>query len=140
MKAMVMWNIFTDADLVNDTRGKIEHIILDPWEDPHMLTGRKVSLKYTLIMMVFKPMNSVTINLAGLTEGLIPIFPTKSTFSITTPSSRRTTVTCRQLALMASYCFMHYCSQGQTIKYVVVDLGKVPNGTLSPFNAYVALL
>ena len=44
------------------------------------------------------------------------------------------------LTLTASYSFTDYWSHGQTIKYIVVDLGKVPSGALSPFNMYVALL
>ena len=32
-----------------------------------------------------------------------------------------------------------YKSQGQTIEYVIIDIGKPPTGTLSPFSVYVAL-
>jgi hypothetical protein len=34
---------------------------------------------------------------------------------------------------------MDYCSQGQTITYVLVDIAPPPRGTLSLFNLYVAL-
>jgi len=39
----------------------------------------------------------------------------------------------------AGYAFTDYKSQGQTIEYVIIDIGKPPTGTLSPFSAYVAL-
>ncbi|KAJ7246447.1 hypothetical protein C8J57DRAFT_1081470, partial [Mycena rebaudengoi] len=35
--------------------------------------------------------------------------------------------------------FTDYRFQGQTIPYVLVDIGKPPTGTLSLFNLYVAL-
>ena len=41
--------------------------------------------------------------------------------------------------MMAGYAFTDYKSQGQTIEYVIIDIGKPPTGTLSPFSAYVAL-
>lgn len=139
MKAMVTWNISTDADLANGARGEIVDIVLDPREDPSTTREAKVSLKYPPAMILFKPVNKVVIKFPGLSEGLIPLFPTESTFTIELPSGSKTTITRRQLALTASYSFTDYRAQGQTIEYVVVDLGKVPSGSLSPFNAYVAL-
>lgn len=38
-----------------------------------------------------------------------------------------------------SYALTDYHSQGQTITYVIVDIGPVPFGKLTPFNVYVAL-
>ena len=90
-------------------------------------------------MILFKLENSASIKFPGLVFGLIPIFPTESTFTITTLSGAKTTVTRHQVALTASYCITNYRSQGQTIEHIVVDLGKVPSSTLSPFNACMAL-
>ena len=41
--------------------------------------------------------------------------------------------------MTAAYAFTDYRSQGQTIPYVIVDIGSPPTGTLSLFNLYVAL-
>jgi len=41
--------------------------------------------------------------------------------------------------MTARYAFTDYKSQGQTIEYIIIDIGKPPTGTLSPFSAYVAL-
>jgi len=41
--------------------------------------------------------------------------------------------------MTAGYAFTDYKSQGQTIEYVIIDIGKPPTGTLSPFSVYVAL-
>ncbi|KAI0245278.1 hypothetical protein BJV78DRAFT_1139636, partial [Lactifluus subvellereus] len=38
-----------------------------------------------------------------------------------------------------AYTFTNYCSQGQTISHVIVDLASPPLGSLSLFNVYVAL-
>ncbi len=37
------------------------------------------------------------------------------------------------------YAFTDYKAQGQTIEYLIVDIGKPPTGHLSPFGAYVAI-
>ncbi|KAJ3874322.1 hypothetical protein F5051DRAFT_336020 [Lentinula edodes] len=41
--------------------------------------------------------------------------------------------------MTAAYAFTDYRAQGQTIRSVLVDIGKPPTGTLSLFNLYVAL-
>ncbi len=43
------------------------------------------------------------------------------------------------LPLTESYTLTDYQSQGQTIPHVIVDIGAVPYGKLTPFNVYVAL-
>jgi len=45
----------------------------------------------------------------------------------------------RQLPMTAAYAFTDYKSQGQTIEYVIVDIGDPPTGHMSPFGVYVAL-
>ena len=42
--------------------------------------------------------------------------------------------------MTAGYTFTDYKSQGQTIEYVIIDIGRPPTGSLSPFSVYVALL
>ena len=41
--------------------------------------------------------------------------------------------------MTAAYGFTDYCSQGQTMLYVIVDISKPPSGGLDLFNLYVAL-
>lgn len=43
-----------------------------------------------------------------------------------------------QLPLEPAYVFTDYCSQGQSIPYVIVDIDKSPSDGLTPFNAYIA--
>lgn len=139
MKAMVTWNIATDADLANGARGEIVDIILDPREGLLDTSGLDTTLSYPPVMVLFKPMNDSNCNIGGLGKGLIPIFPSEGTFSALLPNGKRTTITRRQLAITASYAFTDYRSQGQTLEYALVDIGKTPSGKLSPFSAYVAL-
>ena len=137
---MVTWNISTDADLANSAWGDIVDIVLDPREEVESAKGTNVCLKYPPAMILFKPTNKCTIKFPGLAEGLIPLFLTESSFSIEMSSGSKISITRRQLALTASYLFTDYRAQGQTIEYVLIDLGRVPSGSLSPFNAYVSLL
>ena len=44
-----------------------------------------------------------------------------------------------QYAMTARYAFTDYKSQGQTIEYIIIDIGKPPTGTLYLFSAYVVL-
>ncbi|KAF8344110.1 uncharacterized protein EI90DRAFT_2901729 [Cantharellus anzutake] len=41
--------------------------------------------------------------------------------------------------MTSAYTLTDYRAQGQTIKYVMIDLAPPPAGGLIPFNAYVAL-
>ena len=136
---MVTWNISTDVDLANGARGIVVDIVLDLREDPGTRFNPEVTLHYPPVMILFKLVNKTTIKFTGLAEGLIPIFPTESLFSIDLPSGSKTCVTRRQLALTPSYSFTDYRSQGQTIENVIIDIGRVPSGSLNTFNAYVAL-
>ena len=43
------------------------------------------------------------------------------------------------MALTPSYLFTDYRSQGQAIKNVIIDIGRVPSSSLNAFNVYVAL-
>ena len=45
----------------------------------------------------------------------------------------------KQYPITAAYAFTDYCSQGQTLPYVIVDIAKPPTGGLTLFNLYVAL-
>ncbi|KAH9021604.1 hypothetical protein EDB84DRAFT_1274920, partial [Lactarius hengduanensis] len=38
-----------------------------------------------------------------------------------------------------AYTFTDYKSQGQTLECVIVDIAKPPSGSLTAFNAYIAL-
>ena len=49
------------------------------------------------------------------------------------------TVKRRQFLMMPAYAFTDYCSQGQTIPAVLVDIATPPTGGLNLFNLYIAL-
>jgi hypothetical protein len=138
MKAMVTWNLATQADLANGTCGEIVDIALDPREMPQRpdQMGR-VHLRYPPVMVMFKPVHHTFRCLPNLSEGLIPIFPSETTFQV--GSRPGISVRRRQLAITAAYAYMDFKSQGQTIEYVIVDIAPTPTFKLSPFNAYVAL-
>ncbi|KAJ7777646.1 hypothetical protein DFH07DRAFT_731161 [Mycena maculata] len=44
-----------------------------------------------------------------------------------------------QFPLTGAYAFTDYCSQGQTLPFVFVDIVTPSTGGLSLFNLYVAL-
>ncbi|KAJ3568696.1 hypothetical protein NP233_g5549 [Leucocoprinus birnbaumii] len=122
MKAMVIVNIATEADLANGTRGTVEEIILDPREPPTPDTKPQITFE-------------------GLEDGLIPIIPGEVRFSIEEDEGKKIRVRRRQLALTQAYAFTDYKSQGQTIPCVIVDLQQPPDrgSKLTPFSVYVAL-
>nr|GAT44292.1 predicted protein [Mycena chlorophos] len=141
MRAMVLLNISTAAELANGTRGEIVDIVLDVRErlplpeDPE--TGHSL-LQYPPAVVLFKPDHSSFPEFEGLGHGIIPIVPSIAKFSIPGPS-RNVRIARRQLALTPGYAFTDYKAQGQTIHFVVIDLQPTPTGALTPFSAYVAM-
>jgi ATP-dependent exoDNAse (exonuclease V) alpha subunit len=140
MKAMVVLNLSTEAEVANGTRGVIHDIILDEREEPHSdQKNGTVKLQYPPAMILFKPDRETTIRFPGIELGLIPITPSEVSFTVEAESGRKYRLGRQQYAMTPGYAFTDYKSQGQTIEYVIIDLGKPPTGQLSPFGAYVAL-
>jgi len=137
MKVMVTSNIATDLDITNGARGVITDIVLDPDEPP--LEGDSITtLKHLPRCVLVKLNRTRAARLDGLDDGVIPIFPAKSSMQITL--GRKTKTVARlQYPITAAYCFTDYRSQGQTIPRVIVDIASPPSGKLSLFNLYVAL-
>jgi ATP-dependent exoDNAse (exonuclease V) alpha subunit len=51
----------------------------------------------------------------------------------------KVTIRREQIPLIPTYAFTDYRAQGQTLPYVIVDISRHPGGSLTLFNAYVAL-
>nr|GAT44847.1 predicted protein [Mycena chlorophos] len=141
MRAMVLWNIATEADLANGARGRITDIRLDSREPlPLVRTAQnQLRLQYPPAMIVVKLDHFTFPPFRHFAEGELPVLPTTGSFAIHTQDGTRHTIKRRQYALTAGYAFTDYKSQGQTLSHVIVDLENPPHGGLSPFNAYVAL-
>jgi len=45
----------------------------------------------------------------------------------------------RGIVLSLGIMLLHSKSQGETIEYVIIDIGKLPTGALSPFPIYMVL-
>ena len=134
MRAMVLLNMATDADLANGSRGIIKDIILDPRETGTPDDTNTTFLSYPPSAILFAPLNGERIIFPGLSEGIVPIFPSKTSFPLHGKTVHR-----QQYALTPAYAFTDFKSQGQTIESVIVDLARPPSSFLSGFNAYVAL-
>jgi hypothetical protein len=84
MKAMVLLNIATDADVANGTRGEIQDIILD--ERGEILTPDEdgtITLRYPPAIILFKPDKKTTLTFPGLPAGIIPLTPSQAKFTAT---------------------------------------------------------
>ena len=139
MKAMVLLNLATEVDITNETRGHIQDIILDEWEGPSVLDEDGViKLKYPLVMILFKPDKKTKLTFEGLLPGVIPLTPSLAKFSATGRTGKTFRILRWQYAMTAGYAFTDYKSQGQTIEYVIIDIGKPPTGH-SRHSPYVAL-
>lgn len=139
MKAMVTLNITTETDLANGTRGTVHGIVLDPRE-PCLTPGEdgSIHLRYPPPVVYFKPDMQTQISFEGVEEGIIPILPSKVTFSVCA-EGRKLKLERRQVAIVPGYAFTDYKAQGQTLECVIIDISKLPTGRLSPFSVYVAL-
>lgn len=139
MKAMVVLNIATEADLANGTRGTVEGFVLDPREERTSPDEKgNIRLKYPPPVIYFKPDMQTRAVFEGVPAGIIPISPSKVGFSVDVDGGR-VRLERFQLAIVPGYAFTDYKSQGQTMECVIVDISKPPSGSLSPFSVYVAL-
>jgi hypothetical protein len=142
MKIMVTLNLATEADLANGSRGTVEDIVLDPRErvsSQEIGKDGTVWLQYPPAMILFRPAHYEFEPFPGLEPGLVPIFPSEVTFNIHHRNNPRTQVHRRQFPLCGAYAFTDHKSQGQTIEYVIVDIGPTRKFPVDPFAAYVAL-
>jgi hypothetical protein len=141
MKVMVTFNIDTDLDLANGSRGVITDIKLDTDEPELVCNEGMVRLRGPPAYILVRLNRTKASRLSGLDENVIPIIPTERSFQITIRGTEpiRKTVKRRQYPLTAAYAFTDYRSQGQTIPYVIVDISRPPSGSLTLFNIYVAL-
>lgn len=137
MKVMVLMNIDTDSHLVNGSRGIVTDIVLDPREPVDIQVSSKVVLQYPPAAILFKPLFGGKKVLPGLPPGIIPIFPSRRSFTL--KGGAKTVIDREQFSLTTAYTFTDYKAQGQTMESVIVDLAKPPSGKLTGFNAYVAL-
>jgi hypothetical protein len=90
-------------------------------------------------MLLFKPDRASKLSFLGLPAGIIPLTLSRVKFSVRGRSGKAFKVERKQYAVTAGYTFTDYKSQGQTIEYVIIDIGKPLTGSLSAFSVYVAL-
>jgi len=84
MKAMVLLNLATEADVANGTRGQIHDIVLDEREGLSVPDEDGViKLKYPPAMILFKPDKKTKLTFEGLPPGVIPITPSLVKFTAT---------------------------------------------------------
>jgi PIF1-like helicase len=142
MKVMVTSNIETDLDLANGARGEIVDIVLHP-NEPTIKDGPVVVLNHLPSFILVKLTRTRATKLAGLEEAVIPVEPMSIKYQISVRANNNKimnrTVCRKQFPITAAYAFTDYRSQGQTIPYVLVDIGKPPTGGLTLFNLYVSL-
>lgn len=139
MKVMVMYNVETNLNIANGTRGELIKIVLDERESHYSPSQAIVRLEYPPAYMLIKMMLTKITQLEGLNKNVIPLIPMEQTFSIISGNQHKTVLQ-KQLPLTAAYAFTDYCSQGQTIQQVIINITSPPTGTITPFNIYVALL
>lgn len=139
---MVTQNVETNLDVTNGARGEIVDIILHP-DEPLISDEPVVKLKYLPSYILVKMNRTRATQLDGLEASVIPVEVLTKSFKINVegPDGKlmSRTVRHRQFPMTVAYGFTDYQSQGQTIPYVLVDIGTPPTGTLSLFNLYVAL-
>jgi len=125
MKAIVVLNLATKADIANGTWGTIVDIILDPWEtQPTIEDYGTVILKMMWMKRTWR---------RHCTNHFINSFFTVHV------NQKGYLIQHRQLAITSGYAFTDYKAQGQTIKYVIINLAPPPSSSMSTFSMYVAL-
>ncbi|EUC67452.1 ATP-dependent DNA helicase PIF1, partial [Rhizoctonia solani AG-3 Rhs1AP] len=139
MKVMVTYNIETDLDVANGARGTVVQIITGDSNVTGSHAGHLQELSRPPICVLVKLWRTKIKKLGDLDEGVIPIVPMRTRFSLKLPNKKELTIWREQLPLTPAYAFTDYRSQGQTIPYIIMDLATPPTGGLTPFNGYVTI-
>jgi hypothetical protein len=138
MPVMVTWNVHTELDIANGSRGEIVEIILHPEDDEQGISDCVRKLKRPPLYVLVRLYRTKIRQLPGLPPHVIPISPITKTFKVRCKDETMI-VSRTQLPITPAYAFTDYRGQGQTIVPVIVDIGRPPTGGITPFNAYVAL-
>ncbi|KAJ3511695.1 hypothetical protein NLJ89_g3948 [Agrocybe chaxingu] len=136
MKVMVTNNIETDLDLTNGARGEIVDIVLHP-DEPPVGDSPIVHLKYVPAYILVKLSRTRASKLEGLDDAVIPVEPITTTYRIKMKVRGKEitrTIRRRQFPMTAAYSFTDYRAQGQTLRYVIIDISPPPTGKLTLFN------
>lgn len=129
--------------LSRGAKGIIEEIVLHPSDHARLedSTGIVV-LRHLPLVIKFRLDKPPRVTLPGLPVGVLPIVPSDVSFTIPAMNGgqqKTVTVHRQQYALVPAFGSTDYKAQGQTLANIVADLGKPGFGSLSQFNAYVAL-
>ena len=122
--------------------GIIKDIVLNPREQLETILPDKdgaIRLKHPPAVVLFKPEHGTHAIFADVPAGLVPITPSTTRFTIKTDNNRVSHIKWHQLPMTPAYAFTDYKSQGQTIEYVIIDIGDPPTGRVSPVGVYVML-
>ncbi|GJE99317.1 hypothetical protein PsYK624_155710 [Phanerochaete sordida] len=141
MKVLVTSNIQTDLDLANGSRGEIVDIVLHP-DEPAGDGGSVVQLKHMPICILVRMERTKASQLNGLEPGVVPVQPVERRMTIKLRRAGKNVerkVRRRQFPITAAYAFTDYRAQGQTLRYVVVDIATLPSFPITLTNVYVAL-
>jgi ATP-dependent exoDNAse (exonuclease V) alpha subunit len=138
MDVMVTFNVETDLNIANGSRGEIQKIVLDKRETAFSPAAAIVELAYPPAYVLVKLNHTKANQLEGLEKNVLPLVPLERTFTIVHGNQPKT-IRRRQLPLTPAYSFTDYRSQGQTINNVIIDIATPPTAGLTPFNVYVAL-
>ena len=97
-----------------------------------------IHFRYPPRYVLVKLLHTKAPTLQGLSPNVLAITPITKTFTMTKDGCK-ITINRTQLPLTLAYAFTDYRGQGQTLRPVIVDIGRPPSGRLTPFNIYVAL-
>ena len=113
--------------------------------DEHVIDEKKalVKLEKMLLYFLMKLECTPVRPLSGLPQNVIPIQPHCVRHIIKVMDkdgcTSQKTIIQKQFPITPAYAFTNYCSQGQMLFYVIVNIATPPTGGLNLFNLYVAL-
>lgn len=135
---IVTMNLDAENHLVNGARGTVTGMILHSNEE-FDASQDVIQLQEPPVCVFVKLLHGKNIKLDGLEENEVPLQPVQRSYKLQLQNGKQVTVTRTQLPLQIARAFTDYRSQGQTILPIAIDIGRPPSGSISPFNAYVAL-
>ena len=119
-------NIAVKFGLTNSTSGVIKEIVCDPREK---CSQEQIHiLQYNTLYVIVTFETTECLQLEGLFQKDIPIYPTTKSFSYKFPGTKkRSSISRTQLPLVPAYSYTAYKSQAQTLPCAIVDLVPAPH-------------
>lgn len=112
MKVMITENLDMSHKSVNGAEGTVAHI------------KHRVVDKQRVAVCVYVHVPGSDIRLEGLPQDVVPVFPSRKSYTYAAPDKSTHTISREQVPLLPAYAYTDYKGQGRSLDTVLVDIAS----------------